>query len=161
MFVVQRDEMTTRNEWFNYSHLGVDEPLPTFLQTYVNSNTPAGRLDMISSAILQLDGKDRFQARPPTYFRLEQPYHHHTTTPVNSFIYNYSFSLRPEDAQPTGTMNASRIDSIVWQLDMNPILSNPSIAASQQRGNCRVMIYAHNYNVFRVINGFGGLLFTI
>ena len=161
MFVVQRDEMTLRNEWFNYSHLGVDEPLPAFLQTYVNSNAPAGRLDMISSALLQLDGKDRFQARGPTYFRLEQPYDHHTTTPVSSFIYNYSFALRPEDAQPTGTMNASRIDSIVWQLDMNPILSNPAIPASQLRGNCRVMIYAKNYNIFRVINGFGGLLFTI
>lgn len=161
IFMVQRDELTARNEWFNYSHLGVDEPLPAFLQPYVNSNAPAGRLDLISSALLQLDGKDRFQPRPPTHFRLQQPYEHHTTTPVHSFLYNYSFALRPEDAQPTGTMNASRIDSIVWQLDMNPLLTNPAIPATQQRGNCRVMIYAKNYNVFRVINGFGGLLFTI
>jgi hypothetical protein len=116
---------------------------------------------MLSTAILQLDGKDRFTARLPSFFRLEQPYQHHTTTPVKSFIYNYSFALRPEDAQPTGTMNASRIDSIVWQLELNPLLNNPAIPASQLRGNCRVMIYAHNYNVFRVINGFGGLLFTI
>jgi len=161
MFVIQRDEMQNRNEWFNYSHLGVDEPLPSFLSSYLNSNAPAGRLDMLSTALLQLDGKDRFTARLPSFFRLEQPYQHHTATPVKSFIYNYSFALRPEDAQPTGTMNASRIDSIVWQLELNPLLNNPAIAASQLRGNCRVMIYAHNYNVFRVINGFGGLLFTI
>jgi hypothetical protein len=97
----------------------------------------------------------------PQYFRLEQPYEHHTTTPVNSFIYNYSFALRPEDVQPTGTMNASRIDSIVWQIQMNTVLSNPSLPEWQQRGNCHIVVYGHNYNIFRVINGFGGLLFTI
>jgi hypothetical protein len=58
-------------------------------------------------------------------------------------------------------MNASRIDSIVWQIQMNPVLSNPLIPSWQQRGNCHIVVYGHNYNVFRVINGFGGLLFTI
>ena len=116
---------------------------------------------MIASAKLQLDGYDRFPARIPQYFRLQQPYDHHTTTPVDAYIYDYSFALRPEDFQPTGTMNASRIDSIVWQIQMNPILSDPEIPPWQQRGNCHIVVYGHNYNVFRVINGFGGLLFTI
>ena len=159
-FVVQKDMMLNRNEWFNYSNLAIGEATPALVQPYVNYNAPGGRLDLISSAVLQLDGYDRFQSRGPQYFRLQQPYDHHTTTP-SSFIYNYSFALRPEDAQPTGTMNASRIDSIVWQIQMNTVLSNPLIPAWQQRGNCRVTVYGHNYNVFRVINGFGGLLFTI
>jgi hypothetical protein len=157
--------MANRNEWFNYSNLAINEPIPSDgtynVANYMNSNAPAGRMDLIASAKLQLDGYDRFMARGPAYFRLEQPYEHHTTTPVNSFIYNYSFALRPEDSQPTGTMNASRIDSIVWQIQMNPVLSNPQLPAWKQRGNCRIVVYAHNYNVFRVINGFGGLLFTI
>jgi Major capsid protein N-terminus/Large eukaryotic DNA virus major capsid protein len=161
MFVCQRDEMINRNEWFNYSNLAIGEPLSSCVVPYVNSNAPAGRLDLIANAKLQLDGYDRFMARVPQYFRLEQPYEHHTTTPVNSFIYNYCFALRPEDAQPTGTMNASRIDSIVWQINMNPVLSMPMIEPWQQRGNCHIVVYGHNYNVFRVINGFGGLLFTI
>jgi hypothetical protein len=124
-------------------------------------NNPDGRTDLIASAKLQLDGYDRFTVRGPQYFRLQQPYDHHTFTPVRAYIYNYSFALRPEDAQPTGTLNASRIDSIVWQIQMNPILSNPLIPLWQQRGSSRITIYGHNYNVFRVINGFGGLLFTI
>lgn len=161
IFVAQRDAMDQRNEWFNYSNLGIGEPTPALVLPYVNSNAPAGRLDLISLGRLQLDGYDRFVDRIPQYFRLEQPYEHHTTTPVKSFIYDYSFALRPEDAQPTGTMNASRIDSIVWQIQMNAALSNPLIPAWQQRGNCHIVVYAHNYNVFRVINGFGGLLFTI
>jgi hypothetical protein len=161
MFVVQRDVMINRNEWFNWSNLAVGEITPAYVLPYVNSNAPAGRLDLISLARLQLDGHDRFVDRMPQYFRLEQPYEHHTTTPVNSFIYNYSFALRPEDAQPTGTMNASRIDSITWQLQMNNVLTSPLMPLWQQRGSCRVTVYGHNYNVFRVINGFGGLLFTI
>ena len=161
IFVAQRDEMINRNEWFNYSNLAINEPCPAVVQPYVNGNAPAGRLDLIAGAKLQLDGYDRFPLRSPMYFRLQQPYDHHTTTPVYSFIYDYSFALRPEDFQPTGTMNASRIDSIVWQIQMNPVLSNPTIPAWQQRGNCRIVVYGHNYNVFRVINGFGGLLFTI
>jgi hypothetical protein len=161
-FVVQRDAMVNRNEWFNYSNLAIGEQLAPEIQPYLNSNSPAGRIDLISNAVLQLDGYDRFMARGPEYFRLQQPYDHHTSTPANSFIYNYSFALRPEDAQPTGTMNASRIDSIVWKMNMNPALSSPIIAnVNQQRGSCRVIVYAHNYNIFRVINGFGGLLFTV
>ena len=58
-------------------------------------------------------------------------------------------------------MNASRIDSIKWQIQMNPVLSNPCLPESKQRGGCHIVVYGHNYNVFRVINGFGGLLFTI
>jgi len=169
IFVVQRDEMENRNEWFNYSNLAINQPIPSTtepksncnIDSYMNSNAPAGRVDLISSAKLQLDGYDRFAERGPSYFRLQQPYEHHTTTPVNSFIYNYCFALRPEDVQPTGTMNASRIDSITWQINMNNVLSNPTLPSWKQRGPCHIVIYGHNYNVFRVINGFGGLLFTI
>lgn len=157
--LVQRDAMINRNEWFNYSSLAIGESVAPQIQNYLNVGQV--RTDLISSAVLQLDGYDRFQMRKPEYFRLQQPYDHHTTTPVKSYIYTYSFALRPEDAQPTGTMNASRIDSIVWKIDMNPILSQPSIPIDKQRGNCHIVIYGLNYNVFRVINGFGGLLFTI
>jgi hypothetical protein len=159
IFVAQRDEMINRNEHFNYSSLALGEAVPPQVQSYLNQGQT--RTDLISSAVLQLDGYDRFQARGPQYFRLQQPYDHHTTTPVNSFIYVYSFALQPENVQPTGTMNASRIDSIVWKIEMNPVLSMPTLPPSQQRGNCHIMVYAKNYNVFRVVNGFGGLLFTI
>ena len=74
------------------------------------------------------------------------------------FIYNYSLSLKPGDFQPTGSMNASRIDSIVWQTYMNQVLNQTDTVNS---GNVRITVYATNYNVFRVIDGFGGLLFTV
>jgi len=121
------------------------------------------RTDLIATALLQLDGYDRFQVRQAPYFRLVQPYEHHTTTPVQNFIYCYSMALRPEDAQPSGTLNASRIDTVNWQITMNPILTMPPTADSTTsiRGPVTIRVYAINYNVFRVINGFGGVLFTI
>ena len=156
IFVAQRDIMQAVNEPFNYSNLAINESVPTALLPYLN--TGQVRVDLISTALLQLDGYDRFQVRDASYFRIVQPYQHHTATPVNSFIYVYSIALRPEDAQPTGSLNASRIDSVNWQITMNPQLDMPPTVS---RGNCHIRVFATNNNIFRVVNGYGGLLFTI
>jgi len=156
LFVARRTFMDQVHEFFNYSSLAVGEGVSGDVTSYLQRNQV--RTDLISQALLQLDGYDRFQIRQAPYFRLQQPYDHHTTTPVQNFIYNYSIALRPEDAQPTGTLNASRIDSVNWQITMNPILFGQTKTLA---GNTTLRIYATNYNVFRVVNGFGGLLFTI
>jgi hypothetical protein len=156
IFVVRRTFMDQVHEFFNYSSLAINEPVGPNVTSYLQDGQV--RTDLISQALLQLDGYDRFQVRQAPYFRLQQPYDHHTTTPVQSYIYNYSIALRPEDAQPTGTLNASRIDAVNWQITMNPLLFN---SANPTVGNATIRIYATNYNVFRVVNGFGGVLFTI
>ena len=166
MFVIQRDKMVNRNEWFNYSSLAINESQVCAPGASVIGNDSCLRADLLGSATLQLDGYDRFTARSAPFFRIQQPYDHHTTTPVEAYIYDYCFALRPEDIQPTGSMNASRIDSITWQIQMNPDLIQPLRVTGQPqtypaRGNCTIRVYGHNYNIFRVINGFGGLLFTI
>jgi len=74
--------------------------------------------------------------------------------PEESFLYSYSFALRPEDIQPTGSMNASRMNSIVLQVDIEPTMVN-SIGTLHSR------VYATNHNVLRIADGFGGVLFTI
>jgi hypothetical protein len=162
IFVCQRDFMDQVNEPFNFSSLAINEPLD-ISAIGRNFNQGQVRTDLIATALLQLDGYDRFQVRDAPYFRLVQPYDHHTTTPVQQYIYCYSLALRPEDAQPSGTLNASRIDSVNWQITMNPVLNTPSTAnkATSVRGPATIRIYALNYNVFRVVNGFGGVLFTI
>jgi hypothetical protein len=156
LFVARRTFMDQVHEFFNYSSLAINEGVSVDVTSYLQKNQV--RTDLISQALLQLDGYDRFQIRQAPYFRLQQPFDHHTTTPVQNFIYNYSIALRPEDAQPTGTLNASRIDSVNWQITMNPILFGQTKTLA---GNTTLRIYATNYNVFRVVNGFGGLLFTI
>ena len=158
--LVQRKDMQSYNEYFNYSNLAVGETLALPIPPPLSNGLAPGqtRTDLISDAVLQLDGYNRFEPRDPTYFRLVQPYEHHTYTPIDNYIYCYSFSLRPEDAQPTGSLNASRIDRIVWQITMNTDLNVPGYFSV---GDCTVNIYAINHNIFRVIDGFGGLLFTV
>ena len=145
IWVLQRNVMLSRHEWFNWSSIGADEvgPDPT---------------DLMTDAVLQLDGQDRFDRREAAYFRLIQPYQRHTNIPSGSFIYLYSFALRPEDIQPSGSLNASRFNSIVLQLTPN---NDPKSYPTGGRGEISSRVYATNYNILRIIDGFGGLLFSV
>jgi hypothetical protein len=174
-WVIQREVMKNTREWFNFGSTSAFE---------------AGiSRDMLQDATLQVDGYDRFDARDAGYFRMVQPYQYHTSTDVKNFIYLYSFSLRPEDMQPSGSLNASRIDNMNLMMNLrpdsnepttltipvvdangtplldtggNPItrqIANPSYAPN--RGKAHVVVYARNHNVLRVVNGFAGLLFKI
>jgi hypothetical protein len=98
--------------------------------------------------LLQLNGNDRFNVRYGTYFNLVQPYQHHTNIPRNRGINVYSFALKPEEHQPSGTLNMSRIDTAILDLK---VLSGVSGA---------VNIYAVNYNVLRILSGMGGLAYS-
>jgi len=106
----------------------------------------------VTVAKLQLNGQDRFSEREGTYFDLVQPYQHHTRSP-DTGINVYSFALRPEEHQPSGTCNMSRIDNATLQL----VLSNDTIGGDQ---TAKVYVYATNYNVLRVMSGMGGLAYS-
>ncbi len=154
IWIVQRDVMTNLHEYFNFSSLAITDT-STCLRT-----------DNIVDAKLQLDGQDRFERRTAPYFRLVQPYQHHTTTPVLSFIYTYSFALRPEDLQPSGSLNASRIDSLNLLMTIRDCQVSCGSCGdcddpNYSIGNCHSVIYGVNHNVLRVIDGFAGVLFKI
>ena len=78
----------------------------------------------IESAKLVLNGNDRFSSRPGSYFNLIQPYQHHENIPSNPGINVYSFALKPEEHQPSGTLNMSRIDTAVLNLELNATYAN-------------------------------------
>jgi hypothetical protein len=102
--------------------------------------------NLITSAKLQLNGNDRFAERDGKYFSLVQPYQHHNNIPVNQGINVYSFALKPEEHQPSGTLNMSRIDTAQLQLK------------SSKSGE--LFVYAVNYNVLRILSGMGGLAYS-
>jgi len=121
----------------------------------------AGR-NPVMRAKLQLNGHDRFQERLGSYFNLVQPYQHHTNVPATG-INVYSFALRPEEHQPSGTCNMSRIDNATLQLQLTPKavgmdLANPGGPTNGRAGKLRV--YATNYNVLRIMSGMGGLAYS-
>ena len=98
---------------------------------------------------LMLNGNDRFAERDTKYFTHVQPYQHHTNIPDSGCNINvYSFALKPEEHQPSGTLNMSRIDTA--QLKISDI----------SEGTGEVNIYAHSYNVLRILSGMGGLAYS-
>jgi hypothetical protein len=93
----------------------------------------------VVTAKLQLNGQDRFSEREGTYFSWVQPFQAHTRCPDEG-INVYSFALRPEEHQPSGTCNFSRIDNATLQL----VLSNATVEGTK---TAKVRVYATNYNV--------------
>ncbi len=102
----------------------------------------------LASFRLVLNGQDRFAAQPGKYFNQVQPFYHHTGNPYPG-IYTYSFALQPEEHQPTGTCNFSRIDNA----QVAVTLKSPTSSTSQR-------MFAVNYNILRIQSGMGGLAFS-
>ena len=109
-------------------------------------------LNPVVVAKLQLNGQDRFSEREGTYFDQVQPFQAHTRAP-DTGINVYSFALRPEEHQPSGSCNFSRIDNATLQL----VLSNNTVSGTK---TAKVRVYATNYNVLRVMSGMGGLAYS-
>ena len=133
---------------------------PTSAATTHNFEHNNGGDLTVSSALLQLNGHDRFRKRDGSYFANVQTYEHHSGeckvvagnaangtkgSPLGG-IYCYSFALKPEKHQPSGTCNFSRIDNAVM---------NVKIA-----GATKLNVYAINYNVLRIMSGMGGLAYS-
>ena len=110
----------------------------------------------VFSAKLQLNGHDRFSERMGRYFNLVQPYQHHTNVPKTG-INVYSFGLKPEEHQPSGTCNMSRIDNATLQLTLTAATVS---GASGVSSDAKVRVYATNYNVLRIMSGMGGLAYS-
>jgi hypothetical protein len=124
----------------------------TFVLTETSLDLHCWGQNPVVTAKLQLNGQDRFSEREGSYFSLVQPYQHHTRNPDEG-INVYSFALRPEEHQPSGSCNFSRIDNATLQL----VLSNATV---QGTNTAKVRVYAVNYNVLRVMSGMGGLAYS-
>jgi hypothetical protein len=155
-YVQEEKEIFDDFQWYNYtksdncnyiesnrSAMGANPNV--FLTNTVYGITPQGT-NMVDTAILQLNGNDRFSIRDGDYFSLVQPYQHHTNVPTNAGINMYSFGLKPEEHQPSGTLNMSRIDTATLAIK------------SHKPGKCNV--FATNYNVLRILSGMGGLAYS-
>ena len=143
--------------------------------------------DIVNRCRIQLNGQDRFDERYGDYFWKVQPFQHHTggAMPLlNAFVVEdntttsrdrvvqatvnpinvYSFALQPEEHQPSGSCNFSRIDTATLVFDS--VKSNNNVAASStaifptKSTPFVFRLFAINYNVFRVMSGMGGLAYS-
>jgi hypothetical protein len=132
IFVIQRGD---KKGTFDYSLDGAGE--------FVGQGS-----EPLREAKLQLNGHSRFENLDAKYFRVLQPYKHHSRIP-NRYIYVFSFAAHPETYEPTGSCNFSRIDTVTLQLDLQKTLTG---------SECRV--YARSVNVLRILSGMAGLRYA-
>ena len=168
-----------KSTWYNYTDTDIMDRTLSILaaapynQNLATSNTlltsnnfmigsrqlpDATNSSPFKDAILQLNGNDRFSVREATYFSYVQPYQHHTNIPSNAGIHVYSFALKPEDHQPSGTLNMSRIDTAT--LMVNVKTNNTATSGTTYTTYEGINIYAVNYNVLRILSGMGGLAYS-
>jgi Large eukaryotic DNA virus major capsid protein. len=116
----------------------------------------------VATAGLQLNGHERFDVRSGAYFNYVQPYQHHTSTPSDG-INVYSFALHPEQHQPSGSANLSRIDNTVLILHIrDPLRFRGGICHQLilDLNNSKLYVYALSYNILRIMSGMGGLAYS-
>ena len=133
------DDVTQNNDYFCYLSKGVDTTRQENISGEISSET-------FSTLKLLLNGHDRFAQRNASYFRLCQPIQAGHKVPTKH-VYCYSFALKPEEHQPSGTCNFSRIDT-----------ANMIFGAVPESST--ISVYAINYNVLRIMSGMGGLAYS-
>jgi len=189
VWVAQKNAAKNFKQWFNFTDridsspiftidklgsnllYGLVENLETDTSASLRVKNEDVGLNACQLANIHLNGQARFAERTGDYFNYVQPLNHHSRTP-NVGINVYSFGLKPEEHQPSGTCNFSRIDNAnlfitvtdntvktgTIELDSN-VLSEDT-EASPAATNAKVRVYATNYNVLRIMSGMGGLAYS-
>ena len=155
----------TYNIRLNYNHPvkylawnfngGAGTSLGWYAGNAANVGVAAETLAPLYSAKLQLNGHDRFNTRYGSYFNRVQPFQANGSAP-NAGVYLYSFALRPQEHQPSGTCNFSRIDNATLQVTLrvansaNAAVIKTEDATLSEALNLKALnVYAVNYNVLK------------
>jgi hypothetical protein len=131
IWILQRSDVNKKNDWF----------------TYVDNRNKI----MLTAKIL-FNGVDRITEKEAEYFNYLQPYQHHTGNPKEG-LFVYSFSIDPENYQPSGSCNMSRINNIQFYMSCNkPTDSSYTYNATY---------YIINYNFLRISSGLCGVVYNV
>jgi hypothetical protein len=137
-------------------------------------NTTSEFLAPLKRAKLQLNGHDRATERDGSYYNYVQPWQTLRAVP-KAGVYMYSFALKPDEHQPSGSCNMSRIDNatllLTYKSKNSAATSNVVATAIQSAltpdqttvdaSNLTALrLFAENYNVLRIMSGMGGLAYA-
>jgi hypothetical protein len=135
-WVLQSDEVLDNNELLNFKN--------TTDETYENST------DDLTGITLFYNGSERFETRSGEYFRLIQPFQKHKQSVFDKYIYIYSMATNPEDHQPSGATNFSKVDKVEFYTTLR----------NSRQYNSKLKIFGVNYNILRISKGMGGVAFA-
>ena len=142
----------------------LNHPIKTIFFGTIPTNPRFTDSFTFSDASFQVNGTEVFEGMSPLYFYVVQSFFHTSyahiqftdklsskslppNQPKSTLLYMYNFCLNTTSYRPTGTCNFSRIDNA--KLTLNNVTSNKSVG----------YVYAINYNILRIQNGLGGILF--
>jgi hypothetical protein len=154
-----------KNPAFHGQYIGLDTNENQYMDT---ANVYNEALGPLNSAKLVLNGHDRFSERRGSYFNKVVPWQT-LRGRVPAGVYLYSFALKPDEFQPSGTCNFSRIDHAELRMSVKKanVLSVKAaqvITEDETVGGAtnltQLKIFAENYNVFRIMSGMGGLAYS-
>jgi len=144
IWVVRRRDARVYNDWGNF----------TASQPEDLTKSP------MRDAQLLWNGISRFDVKESAYFNMIQPHLYHTSQPRQG-IYVYSFALAPEKVQPSGSFNASVINTVQLVSTMNTVPQVTPFPDVSKDTEYDIIVYGLHYNVFRVMAGSGGMVFNL
>ena len=116
---------------------------------------------------LKFNGSDRLSSRHSDYFQRVQPFYHHSAIPNKIHgIHCFSFAIKPEEHQPSGTCNFSRLDNVMLHLNGLRTYDGRTTQGLQQfngsttNTTIKLNVYALAYNVLNIMSGMGALAFA-
>lgn len=143
--------IVTYNDLINFSSYNMTRPY----------NSLGLAQNPVKEAQLMINNYKRFTAMKGMYFNLYQPYRHHTNVPSSPGINVYSFAIEPENSQPSGSCNFSRIDNARLDLWLGGLFDGG--ASGQERAPlqaCKATVFALSYNILRIFCGMGAVAFN-
>ena len=166
IWVFQYDKNIELKNFFNYTNtadsMKIDITLNNNVKTIVFSENiveESGQ-NPVDKVNLFLNGTERFAQQTGGYTNLIQQYNHHTNISLNG-INCYSFSIYPENVQPSGTCNFSMVDDSILENSLKSYFYNEGDGVQTiDSGTGIVRIYAINYNILKIMGGMGGIMFS-
>jgi hypothetical protein len=141
IWVSQMTQNIVNNDTFNYT----SNLIRNYDQTLING-------PIILNESILFNGHERISFRPSAYFTQVQPYQYHMNNAVDG-IHVYSFGIHPENHQPSGTCNFSKVDNVALRINVITSITTTNTA--------KLRIYGIMYNILRIANGVSGLVFAI
>lgn len=156
--------------WFAQKTVYIDGDTTKIIHPFNYSLTADGVGNPFTMSKLLLNSYEVFNISHSSYYNNVIPYAHHTRNPSDG-INVYSFSLFPEEHQPSGTCNFSRISNIVFMVtldqdifkynasDIDPTITPNSTNDSELDTSINIVIYSQRYDIIRFIGGLAGFAY--
>lgn len=164
IWVFQYHENIYIKDFYNYTNTMTtykitieNDGTPEFITVKSNSNPE----NPVESVNLIINGNNRFEEQTGEYTNYIQQYYYHTNISING-INTYSFALHPENIQPSGTYNFSKVEDAILENKLKTYYLNNSLNGESNiaSGMGLVKIYGVNYNILKITGGMGGIVFS-